>query len=340
MRLRNASRGLTLIELMVSLAIGSLLIIGAVTVYSQSRSTYRVSDSVARLQENARYALSIIEPDVQLAGYYGFSNRADSFNFITGGATGTSVPGSRLRADSATPVDIGELDTPCEPNFAVNLITTVQGTDNTYGLNCLPASPYQAGSDTFTIRRTSTQRVAEAADKVQLMSSRFHPTAYIFADGRLPTGTTQDPEKVEVRDVIVRTYYIAQNTTNPARPGIPALRVKSLGAGPRFTDEEVISGVEDLQVQFGIERGVDKDKDGLIDSYTGAAVRYVDPDGVPPGYQVVSVRLWLLMRAEQAETGYLDSNPIAYPGVTAARNDRFRRVLVSKTIQLRNSRTT
>src|SRR5687768_11852024 len=43
--MKQRARGLTLIELMVSLAIGSLLIIGAVTVYSQSRTTYRVSDT-------------------------------------------------------------------------------------------------------------------------------------------------------------------------------------------------------------------------------------------------------------------------------------------------------
>ena len=80
-------RDLGLIELLVALAIGSVLIVGAVYVYSQSRSTYRVSDTVARLQEDARYAMSVIEPELQLAGYYGFSNSPDDFKFITGGST-------------------------------------------------------------------------------------------------------------------------------------------------------------------------------------------------------------------------------------------------------------
>jgi len=51
------SRGLSLVELMVALAIGSLLIAGAVYVYSQSRNTQRVSEAVARLQEKGRYVL-------------------------------------------------------------------------------------------------------------------------------------------------------------------------------------------------------------------------------------------------------------------------------------------
>jgi type IV pilus assembly protein PilW len=336
---RRAIQGLTLIELMVSLAIGSLLIVGAVTVYSQSRSTYRVSDTVARLQENARYALSIMEPDIQLAGFYGFSSRPDLFSFISGGSAGASVPGSGLRATSAMAVDIGQIDTPCETNFAVNLISTVQGTNNTFGLACVPTLPYREGTDTLTIRRASTQRMAPLAGRVQLISSRFDPSAYIFADGQLPAGATETPGKIEVRDVVVRTYYIARDTETPSRPGVPALRVKSLGEGPQFADEEVISGVEDLQVQLGIERGFDRDGDGFIDAYTGSAVRYVDPDNVPDGYQVVSVRLWLLMRAEQPEQGFVDGNEINYPGNAEARNDNFRRVLVSRTIQLRNSRT-
>ncbi len=69
--------GVSLIELMVSLVIGSLLIIGAVTVYMQSRNTYRTNEAAARLQETARYALDVIEPDVRMAGFWGLTNRSE-----------------------------------------------------------------------------------------------------------------------------------------------------------------------------------------------------------------------------------------------------------------------
>ncbi len=59
----------------------------------------------------------------------------------------------------------------------------------------------------------------------------------------------------EVRDVEVRTYYVANNSVG--RRGWPALRVKTLtesrGAA-QFRDEEVLPGVEDLQVEFGVVR--------------------------------------------------------------------------------------
>jgi abortive infection bacteriophage resistance protein len=57
---------------------------------------------------------------------------------------------------------------------------------------------------------------------------------------------------------------------------------------------------------------------------------------------VVAVRLWLLVRAEQQETGFTDSltynygNRVGPAAYTPA--DAFRRVLVSKTIALRNTR--
>lgn len=347
--MKQRARGLTLIELMVSLAIGSLLIIGAVTVYSQSRNTYRVSDTVARLQENARYALSIMEPDIQLAGNYGFSNVAGGFSFITNGNTDSGVPASGL-TDKSDNVSVGGELEDCGANFVLNLVKTVQAKAD-YGLKCDPkASPdtpdavieKQPDADSLTIRRASQEKVTLTAGRVQIVSSRIQPAyGYILSDGVMPASLEQKTDQIEVRDVIVRTYYVSQHTENPARLNIPALRVKMLIPGPELVDSEVISGVEDFRVQLGVERGKDTDGDGAPDQFTGSAASYVDSDPakVPAGYQVVAVRLWLLMRAEQEEQGFVDSTRFKYAGTTfAAKNDKYRRVLVSKTIQLRNSR--
>ena len=84
------------------------------------------------------------------------------------------------------------------------------------------------------------------------------------------------------------------------------MRVISLGAGEAFTDQELVPGVEDLQVQFGIDTG-DYDNDGTIDrdlngngipdGANGIATRYVNPNdlilGPPPAgrsAQIVTVR--------------------------------------------------
>ncbi len=70
-RPRARSRGVTLIELMVALVISLVLIGGAIQVYVYSRQNYDVNESVAQLQETARYALSVLEPDIRMANSVG-----------------------------------------------------------------------------------------------------------------------------------------------------------------------------------------------------------------------------------------------------------------------------
>jgi type IV pilus assembly protein PilW len=324
-QMKRHAHGLSLIELMVSLTIGSLLLVGAVFVYTQSRSTYRVSDTVARLQENARYALSVIEPDLQLAGNYGFSNDGNVFTFVSNGST-NGIPMSGL-TPAAQPVLSS--DQSCLDNFAVYLSVNVEGANGDYGLKCPPLTEkgdkqltQRAGTDRLTIRRASGRATQPTAGTVQILTNRLSQKSdqFIFADGVSPDPVIAN--RNEVRDLLVRSYYVATDTEKPARTGVPALRVQALEPGPTFVDREVISGVEDFQVEFGIESG--------LNSSSGIAERYVSPNAVPAGFRVVSVRVSLVLRADQPEPGYEDSTT----------RDAYRRVTVSRTVQLRNSRKT
>lgn len=69
--IQRTQRGLTLIELMISIAIG-LVVVGAVTyVYVGSKGAYRGNESVARIQEAGRFALDSITRDIRRAGALG-----------------------------------------------------------------------------------------------------------------------------------------------------------------------------------------------------------------------------------------------------------------------------
>jgi type II secretory pathway pseudopilin PulG len=344
-------RGIGLVELLVALAIGSVLIVGAVYVYSQSRSSYRTSDVVSRLQEDARYALSIIEPDVQLAGYYGFSNSPDDVKYIRNGSTASMVPSSQMQATSAALTGLGATFQACGNNFAVNVIATVEGSNDAYTLAC-PASGGGArpNTDTLTIRHAANRPLAGATNnRLQLLASRLSPTKqYLLSDGQLPATPALEPDTVQVRDLVVRSFYISRNSTGPARAGLPALRMKELRPGG-FFESQVMPGVEDLQVQFGIDTGdynndglidpgLDADNNGIPDAPRGIATRYVNADALPAGFQVVAVRIWLMMRSSTFEAGFVDGRTYDYAGKSVTPNDGVRRMLVSRTIQLRNSR--
>ena len=67
--------GMTLVELLVALAIGSFLMVGAVQVYNQSRQAFVINESIARVQETAQFAMDTIESDLRMASNYGLQSR-------------------------------------------------------------------------------------------------------------------------------------------------------------------------------------------------------------------------------------------------------------------------
>lgn len=318
MRMRGArQQGLSLIELMVALTIGSLLIAGTVFVYVQSRNSYGVNETVARMQETARFALSVIEPDVRMSSYWGLVNDPE---LIAGRATQTEA--IAVIAAGATAVECGD-------NFAVDLYSTVEGSDDdyTFGIGrdatCDPgpSGNAQPNADTLTIRRASQAIAAATAGRLQACTTRT--TGQLFSDGVQPCPVAPTGR---VNDLIVNTYYVSADSDD--RAGLPSLRRQALVAGPDFQDQEIVPGVEDLQIQLGI------DPSGL----TGIATQYVDPDDViPASAQVIAVRVWILVRSENPEVGFTDGRTYTYASRTYTPNDGFRRVLFSRTIQVRNS---
>ncbi len=62
-------RGLTLIEIMVALLIGSFLLAGVLQIFIVNKQTYRVQENLSRMQENGRFALDYLNRYIRLAGY-------------------------------------------------------------------------------------------------------------------------------------------------------------------------------------------------------------------------------------------------------------------------------
>lgn len=318
-RIPRTVRGVSLIELMVSLVIGLLLIAGAVTVYLQSRDTYRVNETVARVQEIGRYALDVLEPDVRLAGFWGLTNRADFVENRAG-------PAETQQAAAAGITDS------CGNNWVVDVTQFIDGRDAAatsgagYNLACSATSP-AAWSDVLIVRRASSDvralAVAPAPARVQIQSNRMR--AAIFKDGTLPAGFGAPPAS-ETRDLIAHAYYISDAGAGANGQNQFQLRRQTL-RGTSIIDEEVIPGIQDMQVQFGVDTNAD-----------GSTDLYANPGAVPAG-QITAARVWLLVVADDREPGFVDDTNYAYANATpGVFNDGRRRILMTKTIQIRNSR--
>jgi len=313
--------GMTLIELMVALAIGAFLMIGAMTVFMQSRTTFRVTESVSRLQETARFALDAIEPEIRMAQYWGLVSRSEL------------VLNRRAPTD---PAGIGPAT--CGQNWTINLVQAVQGANNSYNWACAGTAPVEVNSDTLVVRRAGDDLVTppNLAGQMAIVSSRFNGT--LFNVATTPAGYDVAGGRAEVHRLMVSGYYVRRATAATQ----PALRRKLLGTNGQITDEEVIAGVEDMQVQFGLDMdppgGVNR---GSVDRYVNPDSPIIDPTnvGYNPSAEILAVRIWLRVRAERPENGFTDTVNYVYADQNVGPfNDNFRRVVVSKTIYLRNNR--
>jgi hypothetical protein len=206
-------------------------------------------------------------------------------------------------------------------------------------------------ADTLTLRRASASASSVSASAVgplRICSTRTTVALVNNVSGCQADQTPSNLSAGTIRDLVVHTYYVARDASSAS--SLPTLWRKSLnnvGTVPTFQDEEILPGVEDLQVQLGID----------YTGSTGIAQQYVNPvaaAALPSGAQVVAIRIWLLVRSDTAEPSFTDNRTYAYgnrsalsgttrdltsasgAGFAYQPNDHYRRLLVSRTVMIRN----
>ncbi len=304
---------MTLIEMMVAMLIGTILVAGAITVYVQSKRNYLSANSVARLQDNLRFALETMEPDIRLSGFWGM--HADGSRLRDPAPVTISCTGGSNAA--ATALALGRLE------------SGVQAWDDSYTLPCNGTAPRDA-SDVLLVRHASARTTVPSPGRVQVA---VNPSGgQLFDNGVAPA--ISNPS--EIRDVVVHIYYIGASSFDPATPALRRLRLADGGAAGRLEDQEIIPGIENMQVQFGLDSDGNGEVERYVDSNDAAAVA---------GARIVAIRLWLLVRSDTSEAGigfvdnasYQPADANLAP-ITAGADypADFRRIAVSKTIFLRN----
>ncbi len=324
-KLHRHQTGLTLVELMVALAIGSFLMVGAIQIYNQSRHAFVINESIARVQETAQFAMDTIEADLRMASNWGRNSRglAVEGRSIVGDAdpTGLALPAGALA---------------CGADWALDLAQPIDGDNNVYALPCATTGGAQPNSDVITVRRATVQAVPFEAGRLQIQSTRIQ--GKLFTDGALPGDYSLADSATH--NLVVTSYYVAQ--TSNLINGVPTLRRHRLVGGgvggPTIFDEEVAPGVENIQLQLGI----DVDEDNTVDRYVNPGDPIYDPAaaGYVPGARVITARIWMIIRGINIEMGVQDQRDYEPGDVDlGVMNDNYRRMLVSKTILLRNTRT-
>jgi type IV pilus assembly protein PilW len=282
-----------------------------------------INESIARVQETAQFAMDTIEADLRMASNWGRNSRPLAVE-------GRSVAGEPNPNDLPEPADCGD-------GWALDLAMTVDGDNNAYTLPCGARGGAQANSDFVTVRRATVMPAPLEPGRLQIQTTRIQ--GELFADGVIPAAFS--PVDSTTHNLLVNTYYVSADSD--LIPGVPTLRRKTLamtGGAPQIADQEVAPGVENLQVQFG----VDVDEDNTVDRYVNPGDPIYDPQdttgGYVPGARVITARVWLVVRGISAEVGIQDNRDYEPGDIDlGVPNDQFRRMQVSKTILLRNTRT-
>lgn len=334
-KLNRNQQGLTLVEVMVAMTIGLVLLGGVVTVMSSSQSTYRVNEAMARMQENARYAFQLLSRDIRMAGYRGCRGDIVTITNVLNGKADFlwrfDQPLEGYEATSANgwdPTLPSEINVPLTGGNMGRDIIVLRGVESNYAKVISHASEsadlvVEGGGDIKTgnavlvsncqgaaifkatgVSNVSGQKVITHADNPggSAGSNALAALGKSFKDG-------------EVAQISTRSYYIREN---PA--GIPSLYRKR-GSQPA---EELVEGVENMQVEYGEDTNGDK----TIDIYHKA-------NAVTNWENVVSVRIDLLV---QSVDDKITSQPQTYTfdGEAVTPTDQRLRQTFSAVIALRN----
>jgi len=306
----RCQRGLSLVELMISLTIGLILLAGITALIVQQSGSRDELEKSSRQIENGRYAIQLLRDEIEHAGYFGefYSMPApppvlpDPCDSSTGG----------LGAAISLPVQGYDFN---PSSTATSPITA-----------CLAAANYKPGTDILVLRRTSTVpesglvSVTNPPEILMQTTAASYVVATVTTAINIATPPLPEPFTLTVggvtpaamREYLVRIYFIspcnvpsgggtvctgaADDNGNP----VPTLKRLDI-AGPNRTDPPtpvpLVEGIENMQLDYGL----DSNGDGYPDLYTTAPASTLDWSNV------MAIRVHLLARNNDPTTNFADN---------------------------------
>ena len=193
--------------------------------------------------------------------------------------------------------------------------------------SCFNGSEVLEGTDVVSIKRVAGAATVPSANGAYL---RTNGTVGVMFSGAAPTAA---PFAIGLpRDdwAFRPSIYYVRNHANTPGDDIPTLCRKVLGgAGPTMITECLATGIENLQIEYGIDT-----------TQNGQPNVYLTNPTVVQMQQVVAARIFLIGRTTQIDTRYVDNKtysisnaPDVVPG------DSFRRRVFSTSVAIQNIRT-
>lgn len=235
MNIKRKENGFSLIELMVGLVIGLIVSGIVITTFMQSKRNYTQDETIARLQENGRFALQLLTKEISMAGFAGNMQIAEAVDVIPP-LTKTAVCGINWWEISENPVTV---------------------LADSSSLDCI--SGEKSGSNIVIFRRVEGKSTKTPTTGEFYLRTNGRGGDVLVHDGSaIPADYTYWP-------YIVRAYYL--KGTNAAPDGLYRKSLIYSGGSLSMRDEgNLIPGF----FGFGSVAGLDTDDDGVADKYASS----------------------------------------------------------------------
>lgn len=335
---------MTLIELMVSIAIGMFLVAGLATLIASQSGNRAEIDKSGRMIENGRYALQAIASDVQMAGYWGELSTLPAAPALLPNPCSTTIAGAQ--------------------NIQESIPLHVQGYNS---LATLPANlsacvaNHLAGTDVLVVRHVDTEEVALAAGVAGqiYLQTGLTVSGLSFEYRMAPAGDAsftllkKDGTAASLRKVLVHIYYISQcsepvsGSCTGADGGTPLPTLKRVELGvasgaPSMGTVSLAEGIENMQIDYGSDTDSDGAPNGEYgngDFVNGVAAPPATIMGVADWPNVMSLKIHLLARNSETSVGYpgdTKTYELGTFGPTTATNDRYKRHVFAQAVRVVN----
>ena len=291
--------GFSLVELMIAITIG-LIVTGAVSaLLMTSINANKTQDNMARLQENARFALIKMQADIRMAGYRGCLGRKGSTassattpvtNVINGigykDNLGMSVQGFYGTSGWTPGLDASISGVSPSPTVGSDVITVRMGVGLGVPLTAVMANgsadiPIAANTDGLSVGDTAL--IADCVASTVFSVAAVNAVSIGHAVG---SNATADLGRAFGTDAVVMpvstiTYYVAPSSDLTG--GLSLWRKTNGNAS-----EELADNIEQLKILYG------EDTNGDL-----APDKYVTADKVINMNNVIAVKLMLLTRTSE-----------------------------------------
>lgn len=315
--------GFSLVELLIAMGLGVFLTSVMAYAYVSARQSGAYDEQILIVQENARFALRLLSREFAAAGFQGALTGVDEVSVPLSSSTCAAAGWSMNRSRPLQVVD----------NYMVD---SVAETADGEILDCLDLNSVGSLSDILTFRRSAQMasvRNSKVSDSLLLSSTEtwfLRVENSVAAEWQklelddLPSIAAAESSTVSYWQAIARIVFVREYSHIPG-DNVPALCMKTL-AGTQMTTRCQVEGIENLQVQFGL----DTDSDGVPDVYRSS------PDEAQMR-QAVTARIHLLVRSIKAVSNRTDESTYRLGSVLVAPQlDRYVRRVFTTTIPLRN----